>query len=105
MNKSGRPQDPVWQFFTTLDNDTKVKCTTCGSAISDKIGCLRNHHAKCSSSEGDREVRKLQVLQQNNEPSTNTIHLNPFTVVQAESSFEQSFQNHWLRSQNCSSHR
>ena len=95
MNKGGRPQDPLWQFFIKLDNDTKVKCTTCGSAISAKIERMRNHHSRCSrvpllSSEGE--------LQQNNEPSTSTAHLNPLNAVQPDttpspctfSSFEQS---------------
>lgn len=47
MNKGGRPHDPVWQFFIKLDNDTKVKCVTCGLAISNKIERLRSHHSKC----------------------------------------------------------
>lgn len=82
MNKGGRPQDPVWQFFVKLDNDTKVKCINCGSSVSSKIERLRTHHAKCSHvlSSGDSEPR------QNSESGPSTSTANPTSDIQPSTS-------------------
>lgn len=68
MNKGGRPFDPVWQFFTKVDNDTKVKCVGCGTSVSAKIERLKNHRARCVST-NEAEIEDV-TMQQHLLPST-----------------------------------
>ena len=46
-----KPKDPIWNFFTILEDNTKKKnsarCKDCNIEVSAKVLRLKNHRQKC----------------------------------------------------------
>ena len=44
-----KPKDPVWNFYSALDDEkkTSVRCLDCNAEVSAKVLRLRTHREKC----------------------------------------------------------
>ena len=59
MSRGGRPNDPVWKFFKTIEEGgkvTKAKYIKCDTFVSAKPCRLRAHLAKCNSNNSEETL-------------------------------------------------
>ena len=71
-----KPKDPVWNFFTILEDNNKknsARCKDCNIEVSAKVLRLKNHRQKCLGLKMTESIAKRPLEEIISEPETTNL--------------------------------